>query len=69
MTLDHVTILCQVVVVAQGSLHGQIDGRRVAYSVPSLLQLNGAYLLVRDDGTANGELAVFLHLDGIRLLR
>ena len=69
VTLNHVARLSMVVVIAQSCLHGQVRHRCVANSVPSLLEADGAFVLILDDGTANWQGAVLLDLDGIRLRR
>ena len=67
MALDDVALLSMVVVVAKSRFHGKVGYRRVAYGVPSMFHQNCACTLVLDDSTADGEEAVLLHLDSIRL--
>ena len=69
VTLNHITFLGIVVVVAQGGLYAQVRHRCVADSVPALLHFDGTSTLFLDDSAADWEEAVFLNLDSIRLLR
>ena len=69
VALDHVAGLSLVVVVAQCRLYRQVDHRCIADGVPALLDRDLARLLVTDHCAADGQLTVFLDLDGISLLR
>ena len=68
MALDDVARLGLVVVVAQRRLYRQVQHRRVAYAVPSLLQFYGAHVELLDHVARDGELHRLVYHDGVGVL-
>ena len=68
LVLDDIARHGIIVILSQSGGDGQVDHWRIAYTVPSLLDIDGAELLIPQAGTPERHIYVFLNLDAIAIL-